>query len=117
MRHFKKGRKLSRERNQRRALYKSLASSFIMHGRIKTTLAKAKAVAPIIEKLISKAREKDLANYRQLLKFLPQKAVKYLVFEVAPKFASQKGGYTRIIKAGLRKSDAARLAILELVSK
>jgi len=115
MRHLKKGRKLSRKRSARRALYKSLISGVIRHGRIKTTLAKAKSAAPILEKLISKAKEGELSSYRQILKFLSPSLASYLIKKIAPRYQQRKGGYTRIVKVGLRKSDAARQAILELV--
>ena len=115
MRHLKRGGKLSRVSSQRKALHKSLVSGVIQHGRIKTTLAKAKSASPILEKLITRAKKGDLTSYRLTSKMLHPKLVKQLVKEIAPKYKSRKGGYTRIIKLGLRKSDAAPLAILELV--
>ena len=115
MRHFKKGRKLSRERSARQALYKSLVSGVIRHGRIKTTLAKAKSAAPILERLITKAKQGGLSSYRQILKFLEPSVARHLIKEIAPRYQQRKGGYTRIVKMGLRKTDAARQAVLELV--
>jgi len=115
MRKRKKGRKLARKRDQRRALRKSLAVSLISKKSIKTTLAKAKEIRPFIEKLTTKAKNKDLAAMRHLLKYLPKKSAKELVNEIAPKFQDRPGGYTRIIKVGRRKNDGSKLAIIEFI--
>ena len=114
MRHLRKGRKLGRERGQRRALMKSLASSFFILGRIKTTEAKAKEARPHVEKLLTRAKQETLVNRRLLRAVLSEEATKK-VFERAKEFSNRNGGYTRIIKLGARKSDSARMAILELV--
>jgi len=115
MRKRQRGRKLSRTRDQRKALLKTLAVSLILRERIKTTEAKAKELAPFVEKKISKARIDSVQNRRFLMKFFPQGTVKKLMGEIAPKYKERKGGYTRIIKLGARKSDGARMAIIELV--
>lgn len=113
----KKGRKLSRERNQRRALLKSLASALLLKEKIKTTEAKAKEVAIVVEKFITKAKKGDLTSRRLLAKFFPKKIVKKLIDELGPRYKERKGGYTRIIKLGPRKSNGAKMAIIELIIK
>jgi large subunit ribosomal protein L17 len=115
MRKLKKGRKFSRKKDQRKALFKSLASALILKEKIKTTEAKAKELRSFIEKFINRAKNKDLATRRFLSKFFPAKTVKKLVDEIGPRYKERKGGYTRIIKLGLRKTDGARMAIIELV--
>jgi len=115
MRKLKKGRKFSRKKDQRKALLKSLASALILNGKIKTTEAKAKESRLFIEKYINLAKNKDLATRRFLLKFFSVKVVKKLVDEIGPRYKDRKGGYTRIIKLGPRKSNGAKMAIIELV--
>jgi large subunit ribosomal protein L17 len=114
MRHLKKGRKFGREKDQRRALMKSLVSSFLMLGRIVTTEAKAKELRPFAEKLITRAKNPSLANRRLLNSVLSEKVTKKLV-DLARNYSGRAGGYTRVIKLGARKSDSAKMAILELV--
>jgi len=114
VRHLKKGRKFGRERNQRKALMKSLASSFFMLGRIVTTEAKAKELKPYVEKFISLAKNPNLVRRRQLGRFFSDKAIKGLI-EHASEMKERPGGYTRIVKMGVRKRDGARMALLELV--
>ena len=114
MRHLKKGRKFGRETGVRRALMKSLASSFFMLGRITTTEAKAKELRPFAEKLITRAKDPTLANRRVLAPMLSDKVAKKLI-DQAKGFAGRNGGYTRVIKLGARRSDGARMAIIELV--
>jgi len=115
MRKRKKGRKLSRSRDQRKALWKSLMSEFFLYGKIKTTQAKAKEIQPMIEKLITRAKKGGITQRRLLRKIFSLKIVKKIVDEIAPKFKERKGGYTRIIRKGPRKSDGAKIAIIELV--
>ena len=115
MRKRKKGRKFARKKDQRRALRKTLAGSLIEKQRIKTTLAKAKELRPFIEKLVTHARKQDVAAMRYLLRHLPKKPAKKLLDNIAPKFKDRPGGYTRIIKMGARKSDSAKLAVIEFV--
>jgi len=112
---MKKNRKLSRKRDQRRALLRGLAANLILQGKIKTAEAKAKEVRPFVERLISKNREKSLGGARYAAKFLPKKAVDKLINEIGPKYAQRNGGYTRIIKLGTRKTDSERMAVIELV--
>jgi large subunit ribosomal protein L17 len=115
MRKRKKGRKLSRKRSQRKALLISLASELFLKKKIKTTEAKAKEAAPFIEKQISQAKKGNLHARRLLVRFFSAKLTKKIIEEIAPKYKERKGGYTRIIKLGPRKSNGARMAIIELV--
>ena len=117
MRHQKDRRKLSRSASHRKALFMNLSREVINHERIKTTEAKAKAVAPEVEKLITLAKRGDLHARRQALSALGQdKFTVYKLFEeVAPRYGSRPGGYTRILKLGPRRSDATEMVLLELV--
>jgi large subunit ribosomal protein L17 len=116
VRHQRKGKKLGRDSSHRKALYSNLSGALIEHGRIKTTVAKAKAVKPIAEKMITLGRRGDLAARRQALAYLrSQEVVHHLFAEVAPRFADRPGGYTRIVKLGPRYGDAAEMVYLELV--
>jgi large subunit ribosomal protein L17 len=116
MRHARTGRKLGRDSSHRRALYANLACSLIEHGRIKTTEAKAKAVKPYAEKMITLGRRGDLHARRQVLSELrSQEIVHQLFADVAPRMADRPGGYTRIVKIGPRPGDAADMVYLELV--
>ena len=116
MRHGKTGKKLGRDSAHRKALYANLACSLIEHGRIRTTEAKAKAVKPYAEKMITLGRRGDLHARRQALSQLrSQEAVHQLFADVAPRMADRPGGYTRIVKLGHRQGDAAEMVYLELV--
>ena len=116
MRHKFAGKKLGRDSAHRKALYSNLAASLIEHGRIKTTEAKAKAVKPLVEQMITLGRRGDLHARRQALAFLrSQDSVHTLFTDVAPRFADRPGGYTRIVKIGPRAGDAATMVYLELV--
>ncbi len=115
MKHCKKGRKLGRERDQRRALKKIMAVDLIMKERIKTTEAKAKELRPYVEKLVTKGKLNNLANQRLLARFLTDQARKKLVDQIAPRYKDRPGGYIRIIKLGRRESDSAKMAIIEFV--
>jgi large subunit ribosomal protein L17 len=116
VRHHRSGKKLGRDPAHRKALYSNLAGSLIEHGRIKTTEAKAKAVKPIVEKMITLGRRGDLAARRQALAYLRSNDVVHALFaEVAPRFADRPGGYTRIVKLGPRTGDGADMVYLELV--
>jgi large subunit ribosomal protein L17 len=116
MRHHRQGKKLGRDSAQRKALYAGLTAALIEHGRIKTTEAKAKAVKPIAEQMITLGRRGDLHARRQALAFLRSQDVVHKLFaEVAPRFADRPGGYSRIVKIGPRYGDGAQLVYLELV--
>jgi large subunit ribosomal protein L17 len=117
MRHQKTRHKLSRSASHRRSLLRNLAKEVIDHERIKTTEAKAKAVKPEVEKLITLAKRGDLHARREALSALGQdKFVVYKLFEeVAPRYVDRPGGYTRILKLGPRRSDSTEMVYLELV--
>jgi large subunit ribosomal protein L17 len=116
MRHQRAGRKLGRDAAHRKALYANLTASLIEHGRIKTTVAKAKEVRPVAEEMITLGRRGDVPARRQALKFLRSQDVVHKLFsEVGPRFADRPGGYSRIVKLGPRQGDAAEMAYLELV--
>jgi len=116
MKKRKKGRKFNRETSQRKALLVGLASNLFLKEKIKTTQAKAKELAGFAEKYITKAKKMNLANKRSLLRNLSPKVVAKLEKEIAPRYKTRPGGYTRIIKLGRRtKSDGAKIAIIELI--
>ena len=116
MRHARTGKKLGRDSAHRKALYSNLAGALIEHGRIKTTVTKAKAVKPLAEQMITLGRRGDLAARRQASSVLRSKDVVHVLFaEVAPRFVDRPGGYTRIVKLGPRQGDAADMVYLELV--
>ena len=111
MRHRKSGRKLGRDSAHRKALYANLTASLIEHGRIKTTVAKAKEVRPVAEEMITLGRRGDVPARRQALKFLRSQDVVHKLFsEVGPRFSDRPGGYSRIVKLGHRAGDAAETA-------
>ncbi|MFK7852086.1 MAG: 50S ribosomal protein L17 [Akkermansiaceae bacterium] len=114
MRHRRNTTKLKRKTAHRKSLLANLACSLIEHGRIKTTLGKAKALRPVAEKLVTQAKRNDLHSRRLAIAFLRQKdAVTKLFDEVAPLATERKGGYCRITKLGQRMTDAAPMAIIE----
>ena len=115
MRKRNKGRILSRNKSQRKALLKSLMTGLFLHEKIKTTEAKAKELRAVAEKSITRARQNTVFSRRELAKVLAPQIVKKLVDEIAPKYTGRPGGYTRIIKLAPRKSDSAKMAIIELV--
>jgi len=116
MRHKVAKKKLGRNKAHRRALYRNLVTELFRHERIETTLAKAKAVRPVAEKLITIARRGDLHSRRLTAAYILDKEVaKKLFHEIAPRYKDRPGGYTRILKLGPRKSDGAEMAIIELV--
>ena len=110
-----KQRKFGREAGQRRTLYRALATALIEHGRIKTTETKAKSLSRYVDKLITLAKKQTLAARRLLLAQIGERAVKKLMAEITPQFESREGGYTRIIKLGQRRSDAAPMVIIEFL--
>ena len=111
-----KNRKLGRPSDQRRAMLRAMTTYLLENGQIKTTYARAKEVAPIAEKMVTLAKKNDLAAYRQALSYLTKEDVANKLFhEIGPKYADRNGGYTRVLKMGPRRGDAAELAILQLV--
>jgi len=117
MRHHNKNKKFGRKKDERRALLRSLAGALVRDGKIMTTEAKAKALRPFIEKLVTRARKGDVSARRILVSRLgSEEAARKLVSEIAPRFKDVPGGYTRIVKIAPRRSDAARMAVIEFVS-
>jgi len=117
MRHLKKGKKFNRKTGQRRAFLRSIANELILTGRIETTEARAKAIKPIVEKMLTLAKAGTLARRRLLLARLHnQDAIRKLFDELAPRYKERNGGYLRIIKEGKwRKRDGVKVAIIEFV--
>jgi large subunit ribosomal protein L17 len=116
MRHLNGHRKLSRNTSHRRALLRNLVTDLLDHGRLMTTLPKAKEVRPLAEKMITLGKRDTLHARRQLQSYLLRDGVAKKVFDtIAPRFADRNGGYSRIIKLGNRKGDGADLAIIELL--
>lgn len=115
MRHHNKNRKFGRERNQRRALLKSLAYSLALKGKIRTTEAKAKALRPYMEKLITLGKKQTLASRRLLESRIGAGATKKIVGELSANYKDRTGGYTRITKLGPRLTDGSPVAVIEFV--
>ena len=117
MAHRIDGRKLSRKQGPRLALYKNLVVSVLRYEKVKTTEAKAKEIRPQVERMITLAKKGDLTARRAVISALPDErlVVSKLFDEIAPKYADRTSGYTRIIKVGLRKGDAAPIVQIELV--
>src|SRR5262245_44779829 len=116
MRHGNVNRKFGREKNQRKAFLKSLARNLLLRGRMHTTLARAKEIRPMVERLVTRAKNPSVANRRMLIAALgdTQSAQKMIAFAETHK--ARTGGYLRIVKMGPRKGDAAPLAVIEFVS-
>ena len=109
-------RKLGKTSDQRKAMLRAMVTYLLENGQIKTTVTRAKEVAPVAEKMISLAKTNDLASYRQALAYITKEDVaKKLFQEIGPKYESRSGGYTRIVRIGPRRGDAAEMAIIELV--
>lgn len=118
MRHLKAKRKFSRTPAHRRALFRSLATGLLRDEQIETTLEKAKDLRSVVEKLITKARTGSLHARRQAYSYLMSKAVVHKLFvEIAPRFSGRSGGYTRVLKTGIRHGDAAQMAVISLVEE
>lgn len=115
MRKLNKGRKLSLRVGPRKMLLRVLVNNFLLHGKIKTTEAKAKELRSVAEKMITRAKNINLANRRLLARELTPIMTKKIIDEIAPMYAERQGGYTRIIKLGPRNSDSAKMVIIELV--
>jgi large subunit ribosomal protein L17 len=118
MRHRNKGRALSRTSSHRKATLRNLATSLFRHERIETTTAKAKELRPYAERLITLARRGDLHSRRLAARSVSDRAVLGKLFDdIAPRFTARPGGYTRILKLGTRRGDAAEMALIELVER
>ncbi len=117
MRHRKKGRKLSRTASHKKATMRNMATSLFRHERIETTTARAKELRPYAERLITLARRGDLhARRLAATKIQDREVLGKLFADIAPRFAERPGGYTRILKLGHRKGDAAEMSLIELVN-
>ena len=109
-------RKLGKTSDQRRAMLRAMTTYLLENGQIKTTYARAKEVAPIAETMSTLAKKNTLASYRQVLSYITKEDVaKKLFDEIGPKYADRNGGYTRVLKMGPRRGDAAEMAIIQLV--
>ena len=109
-------RKLGKPTDQRMAMLRAMTTYLLENGQIKTTITRAKEVAPVAEKMITLAKKNDLASYRQALGFITKEDVaKKLFQELGPKYAERNGGYTRVVRIGPRRGDAAEMAIIQLV--
>lgn len=116
MRHRKAGNKLGRNTSHRRALLRNLVTSVVVEDRVETTTAKAKAVRPLIEKMITLGKRGDVHSRRQAAAYLmTPESVTRLFATVAPRYGDRNGGYLRIVKAGFRKGDGGEKAIIELL--
>lgn len=115
MRHLNKVKKLDRSSSARKALLKSMTGALVNSEKIITTKAKGRALAPHMERLITRAKKKDLAAERYLLRFVPASSVKKLISEIAPRYQDRNGGYTRLTKIGRRLHDKAELVVVELI--
>ena len=109
-------RKLGKTSDQRRAMLRQQVTDFLDYGKMETTVTRAKEIKPLAEKMITLGKKSDLAAYRQALSFITREDVcKKLFKEIAPNYAERNGGYTRIVRTGIRRGDAAETAIIELV--
>lgn len=118
MNHRNSKRKLNKSFAHRRAMFANMANALIKHEQIKTTLPKAKELRPVFEKLITIAKVGDLHKRRQLVAFLrDEKMADKLIATLAPRYKDRNGGYTRVLKAGLRYGDCAPMALIELVDR
>ena len=118
MRHGDKNRKFGRERKVRSTFLKGLTLDLIRHGKITTTEARAKELRKVVEPLVTLAKKGDLASHKLIVSRLMNRKTesKKLVEEIAPNYKGRRGGYTRVTKLPVRKSDASRMAVIELVS-
>ena len=109
-------RKLGKTSAQRKALLRQQVTDLLENGKMETTFYRAKEVQPVVEKMITLGKKGDLAAYRRALSFITKEDVAHKLFhEIAPKYADRNGGYTRVIRIGERRGDAAEMAIIELV--
>ncbi len=109
-------RKLGRPTSHRVAMLRGMVTAFLENGKLMTTETRAKEIRPIVEKMITLGKQNNLHARRQVMSYVTKKDVSYKLFaEIAPKYAERNGGYTRIIKAGFRRGDAAPMALIELV--
>jgi large subunit ribosomal protein L17 len=118
MRHGKSGRRLGRKTSHREAMFRNLVTSFLNHEKITTTDAKAKEIRSVAEKMITLGKRGDLHALRQAASYIREKSVVTKLFStIAPRYKDRPGGYTRIVKLGVRQGDAAPISIIELVEE
>jgi large subunit ribosomal protein L17 len=115
MKKLRKGRKFSRKTDQRKALIRSLLVALFTKEKMRTTMAKAKEISGMADKIITKAKKGDLSSRRILLGIFTNKLTKKIMSEIGPRYKERAGGYTRVVKLGARTADAAKMAIIELV--
>jgi large subunit ribosomal protein L17 len=116
VRHKLSGRQFGRASGPRKAMYRIMVTDLLKHGQIKTTIAKAKEIRPLAEKMVTLGKNGTLHDRRQAAAFITDKAVVRTVFDdIAPRFKDRKGGYTRITRLGVRAGDAAEMAVIELL--
>ena len=109
-------RKLGKTSTQRKALLRQQVTDLLENGKMETTFYRAKEVQPVVEKMITLGKKNTLATYRKALSYITKEDVAHKLFhEIAPKYAERNGGYTRVTRLGVRKGDAAEMAIIELV--
>lgn len=109
-------RKLGRTSDQRRAMLRQLTTDLLEHGKLETTFYRAKEVQPVVEKMITLGKKGNLAAYRKALSYITKEDVAQKLFkEVAPGYAERNGGYTRVVRIGQRRGDAAEMVVIELV--
>ena len=110
-------RKLGRTSDQRKAMLRAMTTYLLENGKMETTFTRAKEVQPVVEKMITLGKKKDMTAYRQALAFITREDVANKLFkELAPSYAERNGGYTRIIRTGVRRGDAAELVMLEIIN-
>ena len=118
MRHGKSGRRLGRTTSHREAMFRNLVTSFLNHEKITTTDAKAKEIRSVAEKMITLGKRGDLHSLRQAASYIREKSVVTKLFStIAPRYKDRSGGYTRIVKLGVRQGDAAAVSLIELVEE
>jgi len=118
MRHGKSGRRLGRTTSHREAMFRNLVTSFLNHEKITTTDAKAKEIRSVAEKMITLGKRGDLHSLRQAASYIREKSVVTKLFStIAPRYKDRAGGYTRIVKLGIRQGDAAPVSLIELVEE
>ena len=116
LRHKISGKQFGRASGPRRAMFRIMVMDLLRHGQIKTTIAKAKAIRPLTEKMVSLGKGGTLHDRRQAAAFITDKSVLKTVFDdIAPRFQERNGGYTRITRLGVRPGDAAEMALIELI--
>jgi len=116
LRHKISGRQFGRASGPRRAMFRIMVTDLLRHGQIKTTVAKAKAIRPLTEKMVTLGKSGTLHDRRQAAAFITDKSVVKIVFDdIAPRFQERNGGYTRITRLGVRPGDAAEMALIELI--